>query len=413
MPRSRPSVALALATAIVATTIIVAPTFAANSKVAYFGSPDCANAPSGCPPADSTSSAFWSAIYPFGTGGGYDAVTSQPIAGQDSFSPVTAGGATATDIVVGNLSPSTFTQIAFNGGTAAPKTINTTSVPEMPQPPTPADNAIFNADGTEAVPSLPAGLYYKDVYVVSNPNKVKVSCSLTASAGVPAGLFDGLHCPIGNLASGQGVTLRVVVVDDSAAAGTYEPWFQLGLKEGASTTGSNSDTFLAYSELTIGSPECPAVSTFFLTGNKVSLSNAGVAADCQKTSSTFQTTAIGTSNGLANGIPATVGNQPSTLCISGVTCFGELSTASVALGAAIPGGVQWTIVMSGTLVPGTPKGAVHFLDDGTYQQIFFKHQYLCGTTITTFCWVSATKDSATGNWTFVFESPTNGSVRNF
>lgn len=413
MPRSRPRVAVALAFAVAMSTLIATSTFAANTRVVYFGSPDCANAPSGCPSGGT--SQFWSGLYPYGTGGSYDPATGYPIAGQNSFSPVTTGGATATDIVLTNASPSTLTQILLTGGKAAPATINSLSVPEMPSPPTPADKPIFNADGTAAVDSLPTGLYYTgDVYAVSNPNHIKVGCSFT-SAAAPVGLFDGLSCTVGNLASLQSITLRVVVADYSAAASTtpYEPWFELGLKEGSSGTGSNSDTFFTYSELTVGAPQCSGVSNFFLNGSPVALTNKGIDTGCQTTTSGFQTTSIN-SQGFTNGVPASVGNFPATPTqdCGGMTCFGQESTASVALGTKVPGGLTWTIVMSGSLVPSNPKGAVH-LHDGLQETIYFKHQYLCGSTITSFCWVSVNKDPATGNWTFVFESPTNGSVRNF
>lgn len=410
MHRTRPRLVPALVSALVlaATTLIgpavLAPTvLAANTRVVYFGSPDCVNAPGGCPPAGTTSAAFWSSIYPYGTGGSYLA-SGQPVAGQNSYSPVTTGGSSATDIVISNATKSTLTQIVFTGGTAAPQPINTASVPAMPSPPTPADPGIFNADGTAAVPSLPPGLYYQAIYVVSNPAAIPVKCTFSASSGVPTGLADGLSCAIGNLAKGQGVSLRVIVADAAAAAATYEPWFELGLKEGTSTTGSNSDTFFTYSEMSVGNATCANVATFFLDGKPVALSNGAVGC--------AQTTGVTTTNGFTDGTLAIVGNQDSTLCLPGLTCFGQLSTASVAGGAQIAGGLEWTIVLPASVVPNSgPKTAIHFLDNGTYQQIYFKPKYQCGTTITKFCWVSVTQDKTTGNWTIILESPTNGSIR--
>jgi hypothetical protein len=386
---------------------------AANTRIVYFGSADCA---ASCPPQTNPANSpqFWSALNPYGTDLGYDSTTGMFYAGQDSFSPVTTGGSTATDIVLSNASMSTMTQVQVNGGKAAPTTINTSSVPEMPYP---YDPNFFNLDGTvnPLLPSLPTGLYYRAVYVITNPNGIGVKCSLTQSTTTLAkGYYDGLHCAVGNLGALQGVTLRVIVTDVSAGAGTTEPWFELGLKEGSSTTGSNSDAFFTYGMLTVGAQTCDTTSSFSLDGQPVSLSNAGLGlTNC------VQTTGVVTGHGFSNGTLAVVGtNKDVDPCANlfGFTCFGYASTAAIegCSSPLTPCGVTWTVVWSAVQVPsGGPKGAIHFLDDGTYQQIHFKHQYLCGTTITTFCWSKLVQDKTTGNWMAIFESPTNGSLKGF
>ncbi len=157
--------------------ITAAPAMAANTRITYFGSAACSGA--GCPTAPASAAAYPS---PSGTGGGFSA-SGQPIAGQNSFTPVTAGGSTATDIVIKNLAPSTLTQVHVSGGTKAPNPINTGSVPTTPGS---IDAALCQSTGA-CHPSLPAGLYYQAVYVVANPSGVSVSCPLSqgARAGRP------------------------------------------------------------------------------------------------------------------------------------------------------------------------------------------------------------------------------------
>jgi len=319
-----------------------------------------------------------------------------------SFTPVTAGSSTATDIVIRNLAPSTLTQVHVSGGSQAPTSINTGSVVATPVSIDPAPCA---SNGT-CLPSLPAGLYYQAVYVVANPAAIPVSCSLTASTSLSVGLYDGLNCSIGNLAAQQGLTLRVVIA--ATAATSVEPWFALHLKEGSSSTGSNSDVFLSYGLLSVAAPSCANTSNFFLHGTPISLSN--VALNCA------QTTRVETTSGFTNGTLATVGSIFSTLCVGNVSCFGQLSTSSILAGASITGGVKWTIVWSASVAPnGGPKGAIHFLDayptnPNAYEMISFKSKDKCGSTLTKMCWFAFTPN-ADGSYATQIWTPSNGSIR--
>src|SRR3954464_8777512 len=181
--------------------VAAAPGMAANTRIVNFGSAPCPATLVTCPTAVPASASAYP--YPYGTVGGLT-TTGQAVAGQLSFTPVTAGSSTATDIVVKNLGPSTLTQVHVSGGRQAPTSINPGSVMATPGDIDPAPCA---SSGT-CLRSLPDGLYYKAVYVVANPSAIPVSCTLTATTGVPAGLYDGLNCPIGNLAAQQGLTLR-------------------------------------------------------------------------------------------------------------------------------------------------------------------------------------------------------------
>ena len=381
--------------------ITAAPGLAANTRITYFGSVACPGTLVTCPTAPASASAY---PYPYGTGGGFTA-SGQPIAGQDSFTPVTAGSSAATDIVIQDLAPSTLTQVHFTGGSQAPNPINTASVPATPGS---IDPPLCNTSTGACVPSLPAGLYYQAVYVVANPSGIPVSCGLSAGTGVPAHLFDGLSCSIGNLAAQQRLTLRVVIAATAATTTPLAPWFALQLKEGSSSTGSNSDVFLSYGLLSVPAPSCGTTSSFFLDGTPISLSN--IALQC------IQTTKVETANGFVNGILATVGSVPSTQCVGNLSCFGQLSISSILAGASIPGGVTWTIFWSASLVPaGGPKGAIHFLNaypanPNAYETISFKNKDHCGSTLVKMCWLAFTANSDR-SYSAQIWTPTNGSIR--
>jgi hypothetical protein len=392
-----------LVSAVMLASLAFAPVEAANTRVTYFGSAPCPGGAATCPGGSS-----WSFGYPYGTGGGFTS-SGQPIAGQNSFSPVASGSATATDIVLTNADNSTLTQIQINGGSQAPTAYNAASVPVMPAP---GDPAFLNADGTVRLPSLPAGLAYLAVYVVNNPSSLGVSCTLSSTTG-SANLFDGLHCAIANMAAGQTVTLRVVLAAQGAAS-TLEPWFELGLKEGASTTGSNSDTFFSYSMLTISPASCDSATSYFLDTQSVGLSNqTGVDNPCPQGTGVTSGSVIG-----GVGTLAVVGvRNPSQACPKSISCFGQESFASVLGGAPVPGGLQWTITWSPLPTNGNPKGVIHELanydpsNPSTYVLIAFTGKDKCSATLTTNCWVSA--GSITGGFQAVVRTPSNSGMRGY
>src|SRR3954447_6126449 len=108
--------------------VAAAPGMAANTRITNFGSAPCTGVVTTCPTAPASASAY---TYPYGTVGSLTA-TGQAVAGQLSFTPVTAGSSTATDIVIKNLAPSTLTQVHVSGGTQAPKSINPGSLMTTP-----------------------------------------------------------------------------------------------------------------------------------------------------------------------------------------------------------------------------------------------------------------------------------------
>ncbi len=386
----------------------------------YFGSARCPAGVTACPSPDG-----WPFAYPYGTGGGYK-TASRTIAGQNSFSPVTAGSSTVTDIVVKNITADPLTHLVIKGGTKAPTRVPRKSIPTKPAYPVSGDRALCTWRTGDCIPSLPAGLNYQAVEILDNAAALPVACSLSATPGLAADLYDGLACIIGTVPAGRSVTLRIVVA--TSAPGTFQPWFSVKFFE--PHNDGDYDLFMTYSKLTVGKPSCSGVSSYILGGKSLSLSNKDVSPLCGAAGtggmSKSQSTTIRSGAPFPKGVFASVGNTDSNLCLATVTCFGQLSVAHVAGGAPIPGGLTWTITWSADLLPpdddddhddARPKGVIHFLDGypgnpNAYEQIRFRHQYNCGAEITGLCWVSLTHDEA-GNWTAVLESPANGSIKGF
>lgn len=389
----------------------------------YFGSAQCPAGITACPSPDG-----WPFAYPYGTGGGYKTAT-RTIAGQNSFSPVTAGGSTVTDIVVTNITASSLTSVVVKGGTKAPTRVARKSIPTKPAYPVPGDRALCIWKTRSCIPSLPAGLNYQAVEILDNTASLPVACTLSATPGLGADLYNGLACTIGTLPAGASVTLRIVVA--TTTPGTFQPWFSVRFVE--PFDDGDTDVFMTYGKLTVGQPTCGGVSSYVPGGKALSLSNTGVSPLCGPAGtggpSSSQSTTISTGTSFPKGVFASVGNVDSDQCLTTVTCFGQLSVAHVAGGAAIPGGLTWTITWAAGLLPhdedddhgdhddARPKGVIHFLDGypgdpSAYEQIKFRHQYKCGAELTGLCWVSLTHDEA-GNWTAVLQSPSNGSIKGF
>ncbi len=398
-------------------------TAAAIKGDVYFGSAQCPGGVTACPSPDG-----WPFAYPYGTGGGYKSAT-RTIAGQNSFSPVTAGGSTVTDIVVKNITNNQLTNLVVKGGTKAPTRVPRKSIPAKPANPVPGDHALCVWKTGNCIPSLPAGLNYQAVEILDNAASLPVDCALSATPGLGADLYDGLACTIGTVPAGASVTLRIVVA--TTTPGTFQPWFSVRFFE--PYDDGDYDQFLTYSKLTVGQPTCSGVSTYVPGGKPLSLSNLNVNPLCAPGGtggsggpSTGQSTSLSTGTLFPKGVFASVGNVDSDQCLTTVTCFGQLSVAHVDGGNPIPGGLTWTITWSANLLPpdedgdhddARPKGVIHFLDGypadpNAYEQIKFRHQYKCGTQITALCWVSLTHDEA-GNWTAILESPSNGSIKGF
>jgi hypothetical protein len=386
----------------------------------YFGSARCPDGITACPSPDG-----WPFAYPYGTGGGYKTAT-RTIAGQNSFSPVTAGGSTVTDIVVKNITAKPLTNLVVKGGTTAPTRVPRKSVPKMPARPVPSDPTLCKWATGKCIPSLPAGLDYQAVEILDNAASLPVDCSLSATPGLAADLYDGLACTIGTVPAGASVTLRIVVA--TTTPGTFQPWFSVRFFE--PYDDGDYDLFMTYGKLTVGQPSCSGVSSYVPGGKALSLSNADVSPLCGTAggggAATSQSTTISTDGTFPKGVFASVGNVDSDQCLASVTCFGQLSVAHVAGGAAIPGGLTWTITWAADLLPpdedgdhddARPKGVIHFLDGypadpNAFEQIKFRHSTKCGTEITGLCWVSLTHDDA-GNWTAVLKSPNNGAMKGF
>ncbi len=188
----------------------------ANTRLIYFGAP-----PEVCP----------TGLY---CGGGIDPATGLPIQGIEVYSPLTVTTTTATGKLVGyrlmiqNLGGQTLTHVVVLGGALAGLTTN----PLFP-PPT-------------VGPSLPTGFTYDAVYQVSGPAP---ACTISSSSSTSPN--DSLRCDFGNIKAGATPTIILVVMRTPTTSQLLsdpyrpQPWNELQLNEGSSSSGSNIDSFYA------------------------------------------------------------------------------------------------------------------------------------------------------------------------
>ncbi len=371
--KSRPRLALALAAALAVSAIALSPVLAANSRTVFFGSPGTASI---MPSPDSL--------------------------GVLTTTDVTAGGATATDVILQNLSRSQLTHVVIQGGDAAPDPLANPGYP-APSPICPAGAT----SSTQCLQSLPSGTSYLAVYA-SPSSTVPVDCSASTSTS--------LSCTVGNLAPNDVAEVRVILQPPAAAGTNVQFWLASSLDEGTSTTGSNQDTFFAYGSFNVLSPTCAEVADFFPQNQQPSLSNTA-GGPCAQAAS------VGTNTTFPQGAFELVGNTNLNYCAPGITsCFGETTQANVNFGVQ-PGGsyVTWDIVWSGTDLPSAkPKGVTHFLDGydptnpkpGSYVNIYFTKKYECSSSLVTNCWVPPTTSTKT-SFEAIFRTPSNGWANGF
>jgi hypothetical protein len=331
------------------------------------------------------------------------------------------GGVSAYDLTLENTSSGTLTQLVVTGGDQTPDpTSNAAFVP--------GNICSLQADGTySCLPPLPSGTQdgqpwaatVADVYYPSN-----VSCSFSGIA--PA--YTGFSCTIPNLQYGQSVSLRVLIQFPANAptGASYAVWNAAQWKEGQSSSGANADAAYALGYAPVAPASCGLVDKFFQKGpDTVSLSNTERdPTDPTVTAPCDQTTTISTPNGPL-GSYLTVGSDlSSTMCLTGVKCFGGLSIGrllpqlfdTVTPPAPIVSWyVRWT--WSDALKKTNPKGFIHFRDDfdpsdpSTYDVIYFSNKGHCPTSTSTGCWTN--QNSTSTYFEVWFQTLDNGSGRGF
>ena len=274
---------------------------AANTRLVYFGAPSEV-----CP-----------GTFPNGCGGGIDS-SGNPTDGTLVFSPAlvstspTVSHFTAYRLAIANVGGSTLSHVVVLGGSLAGVTAN----PLFPPPPT---------------PSLPAGFSYQAVGTVSGPAP---SCAVAATQ---------FRCDFGNLAANGPQTVLTVVLATPASITSdplaVQPWNELQLNEGSSTSGSNVDSFFATGTtdatfgLRVTAATQDSVQSYTLPSGLTLTTNDGFA-----TTATNPTTTRVVVPGTANGDDATILEQdiPTTTvgCASNLpklTCFLQQSSVGVLL----------------------------------------------------------------------------------
>lgn len=280
---------------------------AANTRNVYFGAPLDV-----CPPSVTTA-------YPdTGCGGGID---SNGVAqyGVEIFSPTTVTTTTATGklvgyrLQIGNTSTSTLTHVVVLGGTLAGQTSN----PLFPAP--------------TVGPSLPAGFTYDHVYLVSGPQP---DCSGTTTTA--------LRCDFGNIAAGTAPTILLIVLRTPTTAGLPDdpwhpqPWNELQLNEGSSSSGSNVDSFYAVGQaytaagtgLTVTASSTSDVESFIAPPGGTLLNVDSAVA----TPTALSATVVGvpaTGNGENSRVQVTGTATDTSVCDTDYTCFGVDTQISV------------------------------------------------------------------------------------
>jgi hypothetical protein len=277
-----------------------------------------------------------------------------------SFTPVTAGGLTKTDILVRNDGKQTLTKGHLYIG-LAPAT------------------------------ELPSGV---TVAAVLGPNAG--SCDRTDTS---------VDCDFGNISSKASLRSRsVTVVFAVASAGTPVITAAVKVAESVQDVGSNTNFAVATGAPQVGPASCDSLATFILPNEAQSLlpSDGGpCAADEQRSQ-------LGVPAAPAGNLVALDDSQTGG-CPSGYTCFGKAVDASVNGGATVSPYLTWKITYSATLMEGINPRQVGFAHDAVIIPAGKKGQ--CSAQQTTDCIVGWTVDPASGATTFEIRTKSNGVMK--
>ncbi|HEY6058718.1 MAG TPA: hypothetical protein VIV06_11835, partial [Candidatus Limnocylindrales bacterium] len=299
---------------------------------------------------------------------------------------VTGGSLTAFDVTVQNVDNQTLNHVTVLGGKLADQTFNS----NFPQP-----------SGT----SLPAGATFAAGYPAAPAGQSPPNGTCAVRKVIADG--DSIECPVGQLSAGSAAVTFRIVVRAPAATGAYPWWMEVDLNEGASTTGSNQDSFYATGSIAVGDAATTCTtSSYFLTTQAVSLSSPGSCA---------QPTSIAGPTFPVKGAFAQVGttSTAANYCPPTYKCFGLLSSANVNGGNGGP--VVWTISWLEK-----PKGVIHFRDGydpvtnpTAFDNIPFKGSTKCPTPTPADvnCWFSVTTSGHIT--TAVFQTPLNGGSKGY
>ncbi|MBF8289181.1 MAG: hypothetical protein HW391_149 [Chloroflexi bacterium] len=249
--------------------------------------------------------------------------------------------------------------------------------------------------GTAPAAALPAGASL--LATVYGPDAA--FCTVAADGSSAA-------CEFGSLRRGQNRSVSFLVRFATAGAATID--IAVKFAEQVNDNGSNEDTFHAAAAVTVGATTCDAVATFVPPGQAARLGT-----DFSTCTDDPQTTALNIP-GQAGGALAFVGEESSSACAAGKSCFGQGSRASVNGGANL-GILVWTISWAVSGLPNgfNPRqsGVVHLLDDGSTLVIENTKRNACKNATQVNCLESFGYSADGLRLIAIIRTPTNGVMR--
>lgn len=272
------------------------------------------------------------------------------------FTPVTAGGVSAGDVVVRNLDNQTLTHVVL------------------------------------AFEPLPSGFTFAGVY-----GRNADACTMTDTS---------LSCDFGNLAKRAERSITVVLAASTATTGaTVTATVQFN--ESTTQNGANAHVGSASGTVVVGEPSCDLTLTFLPPGQ---LAKTVGTDGCDLSTTNPQSTQLTLPASVVAAIR--VAEVTSTACAADVTCFGQLSVGDVSVDGTYP--VTWVIQWQ---VPSNFNvnqfGVVHFADDGSVDFVLAnKSKSVCKTATATGCFVTAPSKDGTV-LSAIIRTSGNGGMRGF
>jgi hypothetical protein len=280
--------------------------------------------------------------------------------GSLTFTKVSTGGATKTNLLISNDSNATMNKTTLS--------IGTFPAPTLPEGVT--IKAIFGADATAT------------------------NCPIAADAR-------SAICSFNNLASGK--QKNVSILFGIATAGDKAIELAVKVKETVNDNGANKDTFVAKATAAVDGASCDSVATYTAPNTADSVSTEAEGCVPQSTKLDIP--------GLTNGAEVQVGEEADSSCATGLTCFGIASTATVNNGGAVK--LVWTITWSSATLPNNfnlKKLVIIHTNGAQVDKIANTNQNQCGNSATkTNCIVSA--GFVGTNLVVSFRTPNNGKIK--
>jgi hypothetical protein len=319
---------------------------------------------------------------PDGTCSSVNAKTGAITPGTLTNTPVNPGGLTASKVMVRNDDNQTLNHVTIAGGDAADA---------KPY------NQLFKPPSAHSMNGMTFAA------VISQTDGINCSINTTTS----------FECEIGTLLPTQSASF-LIVIDAPASTGNTNWWVTADWNEGWSTTGTNADYTFATGTVKVTEANCAVgAANYFLADDFVDIDNGG--ANCGNQNANIQSLGLLTGNGGFASLK--VDGSFAVPCPTAYKnkCYGKTVTASALEGAAVPGGVQWTITWYGI---NHLTGVFHFgdtypTDPTAYVAIPLTNANHCTTTKVTDCWSSVVTSNTPKLITVTFVTENNGKGAGF